>query len=286
MKYKIAILDLYLGHENQGMRGIKETIEKFGADYNLPLQYEVFDLRGKAEIPAIQDFDIFIGSGGPGSPLDSIGSVWEEKFFTLVEAIKNVNQTSSEKKYLFLICHSFQVYCRFYNYGLICERKSTSFGVLHAHKTEAGKQDEILHNLADHFYIVDSRKWQLIQPNMSKFYETKSEVLALEKERPSIPFERALMAIRFSEEIYGTQFHPEADGLGMRHYLLTDQEKKEQVIEQFGEEKYLEMIDKLDDEEKIILTHKEILPNFFSKKYRRIEPQMASTATEYIHQIN
>ncbi|MCX6188381.1 MAG: GMP synthase [Bacteroidetes bacterium] len=267
MNYKIAILDLYDGHVNQGMRGIKETIEKFGLEHNINLSYEVFDLRGKGEIPAVSNFDVFISSGGPGSPLDSVGSEWEKKFFNLVESIQKNNASSSDKKYLFLICHSFQIFCRHYNYGLVCERKSTSFGVLHAHKTEAGIQDKVLRNLGHTFYIVDSRKWQVIQPNPTKFFETKAEVLALEKERPLVPFERALMAIRFSEEIFGTQFHPEADGLGMRHYLLTDEEKKKQVIEQFGEAKYLEMIDKLDDEDKIILTHKEIIPNFLEKKY-------------------
>ena len=129
------------------------------------------------------------------------------------------------------------------------------------------EKDEILKNLQNSFYIVDSRDWQVIQPNMNTFYSTGAEVLALEKERPHVPFEQALMTIRFSDEIYGTQFHPEADGLGMRHYLLTDEEKKAQVIANFGAEKYHEMIDKLDDEDKIILTHKEIIPNFMKKKY-------------------
>lgn len=258
---------MYLGHENQGMRGIKETIEKFASDEALPITYEVFDIRGKGEVPDARNFDVFISSGGPGSPIDSAGSDWENKFFHLIESIESINQKSDEKKFLFLICHSFQVFCRNYGYGVVCQRKSTSFGVMPSHKTEAGKEDAILKNLAETFYIVDSREWQVIQPNMTKFFETRAEVLALEKERPNVPLERALMAIRFSDEIYGTQFHPEADGIGMRYYLLTDEKKKAQVIEQFGEVKYLEMIDKLDDPDKIILTHREILPNFLKKKY-------------------
>ncbi len=263
---------MYRGYENQGMRGIKEIINRFGLENNIPLSYEVFDLRGNNEIPNVDDFDLFISSGGPGSPIDSEGSEWEEKFFQLIESIKTTNENAENKKYLFLICHSFQVFCRYYEFGLVCERKSPSFGVLPVHKTEAGLQDDILMNLADPFYIVDSRDWQVIQPNLSKFFETKAEVLVLEKERPLIPLERALMSIRFSEEIYGTQFHPEADGLGMRHYLLTDEKKKAQVISQFGEAKYLEMIDRLDDEDKIIKTQNEILPNFLRKKFRPALP--------------
>ncbi len=258
---------MYQGHENQGMRGIKDIIHKFALQYNIPITFEVFDLRSLCEIPAINDFDVFISTGGPGSPIDSSDSDWEHKFFELTELIQFNNKTQKNKKYLFLICHSFQVFCRHYDYGMVCERKSPSFGVLPVHKTEAGFLDEILKNLKDTFYIVDSREWQVIQPNLTKFFETGAEVLALEKERPKIPLERALMAVRFTDEIYGTQFHPEADGPGMRHYLLTDEKKKGQVIEQFGEEKYLEMIDRLDDEDKIILTQKEILPNFLRKKF-------------------
>ena len=268
MNYNIAILDMYQGQQNQGMRGIKEIIERFALENNIPLTFKVFDLRSQCEIPEVNDFDVFISSGGPGSHIDSEGSEWEQKFFHLIESIQAINETSENKKYLFFICHSFQVFCRHYEYGLVCERKKPSFGVLPAHKTEAGLQDDLLMNLPETFYIVDSRDWQVIQPNMKKFFETNAEVLVLEKERPQIPLERALMTIRFSDEIYGTQFHPEADGPGMRHYLLTDENIKVQVINQYGEEKYIEMIDRLDDEDKIILTQKEILPNFLKKKFK------------------
>ena len=274
VNYKIAILDMYQGHENQGMRGIKDLINRFAIENNIPLSYEVFDLRSLCEIPDINNFDVFISTGGPGSPIDSEHSDWEKKFFNLIDAIQKNNDTEENKKYLFLICHSFQVFCRHYDFGVVCERKSPSFGVLPAHKTQSGLQDEIFNKLKDPFYIVDSREWQVIQPNSNKFFETGAEVLVLEKERPTIPLERALMAVRFSDEIYGTQFHPEADGPGMRHYLLTDEKKKTQVIEQYGEDKYLEMIDKLDDEDKIILTRKEILPNFLLKKFKGSEANL------------
>ncbi|MEJ7666531.1 MAG: hypothetical protein WKG07_46935 [Hymenobacter sp.] len=63
------------------------------------------------------------------------------------------------------------------------------------------------------------------------------DVLCLEKERPHVPLARAVMALRFSAEVVGTQFHPEADGEGMLRYMLTA-ERKQQVITAYGEEKY------------------------------------------------
>src|SRR5690606_40012192 len=85
--------------------------------------------------------------------------------------------------------------------------------------------------------------------------------LAIEKERPHVPFERAVMAIRFNDYMIGTQFHPEADADGMTMYLLRE-DKKKTVIDNHGEDKWHSMIDGLNDPSKILLTNSHILPNF------------------------
>ncbi len=69
------------------------------------------------------------------------------------------------------------------------------------------------------------------------------------------------MAIRFDEAFFGTQFHPEADAAGMRMHLLRD-DKKELVIEKYGETKYWEMLEHLNDPDKIMLTYNTIIPRF------------------------
>ena len=79
------------------------------------------------------------------------------------------------------------------------------------------------------------------------------KIVALEKVRPHIHLERAVMAIRFSDEIFGTQFHPEADPKGMLENLKDDK-NREAMIESFGTEKYLETLDRMDDPDKIVLT--------------------------------
>ena len=86
-------------------------------------------------------------------------------------------------------------------------------------------------------------------------------ILAIEKERPHVPLERAVMAIRFNDCMIGTQFHPEADAIGMSLHLQTE-EKKKTVIENYGMEKWQSMIDHLNDPEKIMWTYAHILPNF------------------------
>jgi GMP synthase-like glutamine amidotransferase len=258
---KIAILDLYEGESNEGMRCIRELVDQFKNEVNFTLSYQVFDVRQHLEIPDL-GFDVFISSGGPGSPLSSAGSPWEQNYFGLMDSIlKHNRENPFQKKMVFLICHSFQIFCRYYGYGKVTKRKSTAFGVMPVHKTKTGIKEPTFSQLSDPFYVVDSRDYQLIEPNEAKIWSGGGNILCIEKERPLIPFERAVMAIRFNEAIFGTQFHPEVDSDGMHRYLLRD-DKKKIVTEKHGNKKYLQMMQMLNEPDKIRLTYKTILPNF------------------------
>ena len=258
---KIAILDLYEGESNEGMRCICELVDQFKNEVNTPISYQVFDVRQHLEIADL-NFDVFISSGGPGSPLTSLGSAWEDNYFELMDSILRHNRENPfQKKFVFLICHSFQVFCRHYGYAKVTKRKSTSFGVMPVHKTKAGKKESLINQLTDPFYAVDSRDYQLVQPNEGKIWSGGGNILCIEKERPLIPFERAVMAIRFDESIIGTQFHPEVDSDGMHRHLLRE-DKKKLVTKKYGEKKYLHMMQMLNEPDKIKCTHKTILPNF------------------------
>lgn len=258
---RIALLDMNNNKVNQGFKNIKEISETFQRRYvegNVTIK--TFDVRFKNEIPEIEDFDIFISSGGPGDPHRE-GLEWEDKFARFLDNIFEHNQSHSNKKYLFLICHSFQLASIHWKLGTINKRKSYSFGVMPVHKTEEGEQEFLFKNLPDPFYAVDSRAFQFIEPDYKRFDELGMKITAIEKFRPHIYLERAIMAVRFSEEIFGTQFHPEANPEGMMENLK-DEKNKEAMIENFGMEKYLETIDRIDDEDKIILTQVQILPRF------------------------
>lgn len=263
---RIALLDMNNNHVNQGFRNIKEISETFRQNSEENVSIQVFDVRYKDEIPNIEEFDIFISSGGPGNPHRE-GLEWEARYADFLNAVYNHNKHKEDKKYLFLICHSFQLASIHWNLGNICQRKSYSFGVMPIHKTEDGEQEFLFKNLSDPFYGVDSRAFQFIEPDHDRFEELGMKIVAIEKSRPHIDLERAIMAIRFSEEIFGTQFHPEADPLSMIENLK-DEKNREAMIENFGMEKYLETLDRIDDEDKIVLTRAQILPTFlqFAKK--------------------
>ena len=259
---RIAILDMYEGHANQGMRCIREILNQFGEANQLDLTWDEFEVRLEKQVPDLS-YDIYISTGGPGSPLDTEGNEWEKVYFSWLGKIErwNNNPAYVQKKQVFFICHSFQLICRHYNIGKVSKRKSTAFGIFSTHLLLDGKSEVIFEGLKDPFYTVDSRDYQVTEPNHNKLHEMGASILAIEKDRPHVPLERAVMAVRFNENMIGTQFHPEADAIGMSLHLQTD-EKKKTVIENYGEEKWKSMITHLNDPEKIMWTYSHILPNF------------------------
>lgn len=269
---RVAILDLYDGIANEGMRGFRNILDRYKVKHNLNLSYEIFDVRRRGQVPET-DFDAYISSGGPGSPLDSEGTEWEKKYFRLMDKLEDHNLSNNpDKKHVFFVCHSFQLMCRKYGLGEINTRRSPSFGILPVHLTEAGKSDHIFNGLADPFYAVDSRSWQVINPNEKRFKELGMELLAVEKERPYVDLPRAMMAIRFNPYFFATQFHPEADASGIK-LMLEREEKKDEVINEHGEAKYKEMLERLEDPDKIVHTQNTIIPNFLDEallKYQRV----------------
>ncbi len=266
---RVAVLDMYNGEPNEGMRSIKAILDRFKRF----VDYTVFDVRLENNVPGL-DFDIYISSGGPGNPLPA-GETWETPFFQLWDGIINNNkQAGAKKKYAFLICHSFQMTAHHYGLGKVNERHSPSFGIFPMHKTLEGNLDPLVKRLPDPFYAVDSREWQVVEPDMAKVESMGAKILCLEKARPHVPYERALMAIRFSKEIIGVQFHPEADAEGMYRYFERP-DKKDKIITQYGREKYDQMIDYLSDPNKIELTHHAIIPSFLSDAIEYLLPQLA-----------
>jgi len=257
---RMALLDMNNNRVNQGFKNITEISEAFKESCSENVTIDTFDVRFKNEIPDIHDFDIFVSSGGPGDPHKE-GLEWEEKFSDFLDQIFEHNTSHTSKKYLFLICHSFQVASIHWKLGNICKRKSYSFGVMPIHKTEDGEQEFLFQNLPEPFYAVDSRAYQFIKPDFARLEELGMKIVGIEKFRPHINLERAVMAIRFSEEIFGTQFHPEANPAGMIENLK-DEKNKQAMIDSFGMEKYLETIDRIDDPDKILLTQAQIIPGF------------------------
>lgn len=263
-KIKAALLDLYNNEPNLGIGNIEEILLDFDLKINnTPVDYKIYNVRGGGDIPSI-DNDIFISSGGPGDPFDGKDKKWEKDYFNLLDKIRSHNQNSVDKKHVFFICHSFQLMARYFEIAEVTKRRSRSFGVFPVHQTEAGKADDIFSRLPDPFYAADFRSWQVVQPDDKKIKELGAEILALEKERSHVNFERAVMAMKVGDEFFGTQFHPEADPVGMK-YHYREEKKKQNLIKDVGEEKYENLMEILEEPEKVELTYRTVLPVFLER---------------------
>lgn len=260
---KVATIDLYNNERNEGMRCIKEIVSDVGRkNHNIDLKYAVFETRYKGDVPDLS-YDIFISSGGPGSPFEGENQQWDKDYFNLIDKIWNHNQTSEQKKFIFFICHSFQMMARYFKFGEVNKRFINSFGVMPFTRTEDGKKDIILQSLTDPFYAADIRHWQVVNPNMKKLNESGVKILSWEIPEEENKDNPAITAVRISNEIVGTQFHPEADPESMLFHFKQD-ERKKFIIDRYSEDKYWEMIGLLEQPDKIKLTRKTVIPNFLN----------------------
>ncbi len=249
------------------MKGFVVSVKLFpmypSTSNGLDISYEVFDTRFKDEIPGI-DNDIYISSGGPGSPFEVEGTKWEKDYFNLIQEIWDHNQKNNErKKYLFFICHSFQMMGRFFKFGTVNQRHSKSFGVMPFTLTKEGKADNIFKGLSNPFYAADIRQFQVIEPDKKVIKELGAKILSYEIVDDTAKAQPALASVRISDEIVGTQFHPEADPDSML-YHFQQVDRKKQVVEKYGEERYFEMIKILERPDTIQKTRKTVIPSFLN----------------------
>ncbi|MBW3468611.1 type 1 glutamine amidotransferase [Arthrospiribacter ruber] len=266
-KIKVAILDMYDGEPNQGMRCIHDIINRFSEE----LSFKVYDVRGKAELPNPEEYHLYVATGGPGNPLEGDGN-WEVKFSSFLDQIWNWNLNQERKKYILFICHSFQMAVKHFGLAEITKRKSTSFGVMTIHKTEQGMNDPLFENLDNPFWAVDSRDYQVVKPHQKVFKKLGAKIIALEKIRSHVEYERAIMGVRFSDELVGTQFHPEADPVSFLNHLKK-QEVREKLIQQKGKAKYRTMLERLVDENTIYKTNETLIPNFLRQSIDKIKKE-------------
>ncbi len=268
--FKAALIDLYNGEANLGIQSIKNLVRNWSHPELQPtVSLDQFETR-KDDIAPGLDYDLYISSGGPGSPFDGEGTAWEAAYFNWLDAIWRHNQSTAVKsgeaspKHVLFICHSFQMMCRHFALGKVTRRKSKSFGVLKTHPTEAGLRDPLFKGLGNPFYVADFRDWQVVQPNHRRIASLGASILAIEKKRPHVPLERAVMGIRLSREMMGVQFHPEANPEGMLiHFQKEDQKKI--VIRHHGEQKFQQIIKRLEDPNFLLRTYNTVIPNFLKK---------------------
>jgi homoserine O-succinyltransferase len=96
---------------------------------------------------------------------------------------------------------------------------------------------------------------------LSVFKKKGAKIISLEKIRDHVQYERAIMAVRFTDYFVGTQFHPEADPVSFVLHLR-NKEVKDKIKEMKGKKKFQNMLEDLLDDDKIYRTNETLIPNF------------------------
>jgi homoserine O-succinyltransferase/O-acetyltransferase len=254
---KVALVDMNNNQPNKSIGMLQRTLDTYPA-----FDWKRYEVRHAGQIPDMS-YDIYILSGGPGDPLENDGP-WFDRYFAFLDQLWDYNQDESNTpKHCLFICHSFQMACHRYGIGKISRREKYSFGTYPVHKTHEGKSERFFSALPDPFYIADFRQFQVTKPDYVLLKKIGASILCFEKLRPHVQLERAVMAVRFSPTMFGTQFHPEADPAGLREHFMQE-ERKATVIEEYGEARYHRMMTDLVHPQKIQLTFDTIVPCFLA----------------------
>src|SRR5688572_28810262 len=88
---RVAILDMYDGKANQGMRCIHQLLREWTIETSYSVYYDLFDVRVKNELPDTS-YDIYISTGGPGDPLASRFEDWDINWCRWLDSILRWNE--------------------------------------------------------------------------------------------------------------------------------------------------------------------------------------------------
>jgi anthranilate/para-aminobenzoate synthase component II len=269
---RIAVLDMNDGYKNLGIGCINsilaETLETWSCQYDrqLPAKIEQFRVRDMGEVPKHR-FDIYISSGGPGSPHDGEGKQWEVDYFKLLDEVLEHNLHRQRKTFFFAICHSLQVLSRHFDIAEVVDAPRPVYGIMPAYPTPAGQQSFLLEDLGERFFAFERRNYQVVHPDQSALDKIGAHVTAIESRHGLRG--KAIMGLSIGNEFQCTQFHPEADRDSILKNFL-DPEKCADILKLNGEELYNKMIASLRSEDRVKRTRDIMIPKFLYRAYNHL----------------
>jgi hypothetical protein len=105
------------------------------------------------------------------------------------------------KNMCLFICHSFQMACKHWS-GRNNQKEWYFLQVMTIHKTKEGRKWSTFEGLSDPFLCHRLRDYQVVQPKLS-FFKKKGQNYLFGKIRDHVQYERAIMAVRFTDYFDG-----------------------------------------------------------------------------------
>lgn len=265
----VAVLDLNNGTPNQGIFCIERILDEFrdtAAElYGVAVQSKVFGVRDRFEVPNAEDYDIYISSGGPGSPFEGVGLAWEISYFSLIDRIVAHNENRHDTpKCFYGICHTFELLSRYFEIGDVVPIPHKVLGIYPINLTDLGREDPMLRGLYPTLYAFEARSWEV--RNLAPRYQER--VLATNTVA-SVDGDPNISAIRITDDIEIAQFHPEGDPEGIMK-RLSQTKAKLALTATLGQVGYDHMLHNIDQPDYIARTRNSVLPGFLKRSTEKI----------------
>lgn len=197
---RIALISMYEGDPAPGFFALEAMAKEHGK------LVTTVDVRLGEALPALDDFDVLLSSGGPGDPTE-LGT-WGKAYIDLIEAIRVYNIAHPETpKRAFLVCHSFQILSYAWGIGTVSKRSAALWGI-HPQHVQA-VYEPVLQNvfpLTD-FYALESRFYQVMptQDYDMKCHDKGIVISACDDNGAMTAWQTR------DGHIAATQFHPEGE---------------------------------------------------------------------------
>src|SRR5262249_14172079 len=145
--------------------------------------------------PVPRDCDLYLSSGGPGSPFDGDGHPWSDDYGRFSDHVVESSTRGGEgMQALFAICYSFEMVVRHFKLAHIGPRAERKLGVMPVYTTHEGQSHPLLAPFGDRLFAFEHRNWEAIDLDEAKLRSLGGKLLARES-RDGVSKGRALLAL-------------------------------------------------------------------------------------------
>lgn len=272
---RLCIVDMNNAHVNQAMRCLRGLAESFfehvqKTNPDLPCEKVEVSPRDTND-PVPRDCDVYLSSGGPGSPFDGDGQPWAADYGSFCEHVMdNASRGGADRQSLFAICYSFEMVVRHFGLAQIAPRAERKFGVMPIYTTHEGQKHPLLAPFGDRLFAFEHRNWEAVEVDEAKLRRLGGKLLARES-RDGVSKGRAILALQAGPGIETVQFHPEADRPGVMNWVARP-EQAAAFKATYGEVTYQAMLRTLDDPRRLARTFALVIPGWLIRNFNTLAP--------------
>jgi homoserine O-succinyltransferase/O-acetyltransferase len=270
---RVCIVDMNNGHVNQAMRCLRGIVAQFFErvrrhNPDVPCELGEVSPRNTTD-PVPDNYDLYLSSGGPGSPYDGDGMQWVTDYGRFVDGVMESSVTGGgAQRSLFAICYSFEMVVRHLNIAAVVPRVDRKFGVMPVYMTPEGQEHPLLKPFGDRLFAFEHRNWEAVDLDTRKLATLGGKLLALES-RDGVSKGRAILGLDMGPGLESVQFHPEADRPGVMNWISRP-EQAAAFKATYGEVTYQAMLRTLDDPKRLARTYALVIPGWLARKFNEI----------------